>query len=89
MTQKIGLLGYSSHADRFSEMLNVRSHRDYWAESGAQVWAIWGEDRQQIEEVATACAIPVVASTQEQVIHESDIVFVIAALLTFQFLLED
>ena len=78
MTQKIGLLGYSSHADRFSEIINVREHRDYWPESGAQVWAIWAEDADQVQAVATACGIPVVASTPEQVVQESDVVFVIA-----------
>ena len=78
MAQKIGFLGSdSSHAERFSEIINLEGHASYWPESGAQVWAVWGEDAQRTAQVAEYGNIPVVASSAEQAVAESDMVFVI------------
>ena len=78
MTQKIGFLGSdSSHAERFSEIINLEGHESYWPESDARVWAVWGEDAQRTAQVAEYGNIPVVASSPEQAVAESDIVFVI------------
>ena len=78
MTQKIGLIGSdNSHVERFSEILNLEDHPSYWSDSGGQVWAIWGEDLERTREGAANGSIPVVASSPEQVVEESDIVFVI------------
>ena len=78
MTQKIGLLGSdNSHAERFSEILNVEDHPSYWAGSGAHVRAIWGPDPERTAEAAANGQIPVVADSPEQVVAECDMVFVI------------
>ena len=61
MTQKIGLLGYSSHAERFSEILNLVDHRDYWPDSGAQVWSIWTPDSDQTRQSSEYGKIPIIA----------------------------
>ena len=75
---KVGFLGSdSSHAERFSEILNVEDHAVYWPESGAQVRALWGEDPVRTAEVAEYGRIPVVARHPEEVVAESDMVFVI------------
>ena len=40
---KIGILGSdNSHAERFSELLNLPEHPNFLADSDAQVVAIWG-----------------------------------------------
>jgi len=78
MVQRIALLGSDiSHAVKFSEILNVEEHPDYWADSGARVHAIWGEDPKRTAEVARQVKIPVVASTPQEAVAESDLVFVI------------
>jgi predicted dehydrogenase len=78
MTQKIGLLGSdNSHAERFSEILNVKDHPSYWSDSGARVWAIWGPDSERTSEAAANGQISVVADGPEQVVAECDMVFVI------------
>jgi predicted dehydrogenase len=78
MTQQIGLLGSdNSHAERFSEILNVKDHPSYWSDSGAQVWAIWGPEPERTREAAANGQIPVVADGPEQVVAECDMVFVI------------
>ena len=78
MTQKIGLLGSdNSHAERFSEILNVEDHPSYWPDSGARVWSIWGPDPERTREAAANGQIPVVADSPEQVVAECDMIFVI------------
>jgi len=78
MVQRIAFLGSdNSHAEKFPEILNVEGHPDYWADSGARVQAIWGEDPQRTAEVARKVKIPVVASTPQEAVAESDMVFVI------------
>jgi len=78
MTQKIGLLGSdNSHAERFSEILNVEDHPSYWSDSGARIWAIWGPDAERTREAAANGHIPVVADGPEKVVAECDMVFVI------------
>ena len=78
MTQKIGFLGSdNSHVERFSEILNLEGHPSHSPESGARVWAIWGEDPERTREGAANGDIPVVASSPEQVVEECDMVFVL------------
>ena len=78
MTQKIGFLGSdNSHVERFGEILNLEDHPSYWPDSGAQAWAIWGEDPERTREGAANAGIPVVASGPERVVEECDIVFVL------------
>ena len=78
MTQKIGFLGSdNSHVERFSEILNLEDHHSHWPESGARVWAIWGEDPERTREGAANGNIPVVALSPEQVVEECDMVFVL------------
>ncbi len=78
MTQKIGFIGYSSHAERFSEILNLGDHVDYWPDSGASVCAIWEENPERAARAAEYGKIPLVASSPEQVVAESDLVLLIA-----------
>ena len=79
MTQKIGFLGSdNSHVERFSEILNLERHPSHWPDSGARVWAIWGEDAVRTREGAANGGIPVVASSPEQVVEECDMVFVLS-----------
>ena len=79
MTQKIGLIGSdSSHVERFTEILNVDDHPAYWPDSGARVWSIWGEDPQRTRDAADQGRIPMVGSSPEQVVDQSDMVFVVA-----------
>jgi len=79
MTQKIGLLGSdSSHVEKFTEILNVDDHPAYWPDSGARVWTIWGEDPQRTRDAANQGRIPMVGSSPEQVVEQSDMVFVVA-----------
>ena len=78
MTQKIGFLGSdNSHVERFGEILNLEAHPSYWPDSGAQVWAIWGEDPERTREGAANAGIPVVADSPERVVEECDMVFVL------------
>ena len=78
MLKKIGLLGYSSHAERFPEILNLEGHPDFWPDSGAHIWAIWEPDAERAARAAEYGGIDVVASSPEEVVAGSDIVFVIA-----------
>jgi len=78
MTTKIAILGSdNSHAERFPEILNVKSHPDYWADSDATVHSIWGEDDERTGEVAEKVSIPNIASSPEEAVADSDLVFVI------------
>ena len=74
--QRIGLIGSdNSHVERFTEILNLEEHPAYWPESGATVWAIWGDDEALTSEEARKGRIPVVASSPEEVADACDLVF--------------
>ncbi len=50
---KIGILGSdNSHADRFSERLNLPEHPHFLANADACVVAIWGQDAARTQQVA-------------------------------------
>lgn len=50
---KIGILGSdNSHAERFSELLNLPEHPNFLADAGAQVVAIWGQEPTRTQQVA-------------------------------------
>lgn len=50
---KLGLLGSdNSHAERFSELLNLPEHPNFLPDADAQVVAIWGEDPTRTQQVA-------------------------------------
>jgi predicted dehydrogenase len=49
----IGLLGSdNSHAERFSELLNLPAHPNFLADTDAQVVAIWGQEPTRTQQVA-------------------------------------
>ena len=74
--QRIGLIGSdNSHVERFTEILNLEEHPAYWPESGATVYAIWGDDEALTAEEARKGRIPVVASSPEEVAGACDLVF--------------
>ena len=74
--QRIGLIGSdNSHVERFTEILNLEEHPAYWPDSGANVWAIWGDDAALTAEEARKGRIPVVASSPEEVAEACDLVF--------------
>ena len=78
MVQKICFLGSdSSHAERFSEIINLEGHPSHWPDSDAKVWSVWGEDSHRTAYVAEYGNIPLVASSPEEAVAESDLVFVI------------
>ena len=70
MTQKIGLLGCSSHAERFSEILNLECLPDFWPNSDAQVLSIWTPDSDQTRQSADSGKIPIIASSPDYVVAE-------------------
>ncbi len=74
--QRVGLIGSdNSHVARFTEILNLEEHPAYWPDSGATVWAIWGDDETLTAEEAEKGRIPVVASSPEEVAETCDLVF--------------
>ncbi len=74
--QRIGLIGSdNSHVERFTEILNLEEHSAYWPDSGATVWAIWGDDEARTAEGAENGRIPVIASSPEEVAEMCDLVF--------------
>ncbi len=76
MKQRIGLIGSdNSHVERFTEILNLEEHPAYWPDSGAEVWAIWGEDEGRTREGAANGRIPVIASSPQDVADQCDLVF--------------
>lgn len=73
---KIGILGSdSSHADRFSEILNRADHPSYWPEADAKVVAIWGAEAARTEQVARDNLIDEVVATPEAMLGKVDAVF--------------
>ena len=79
MMLKIGLIGSdNSHVERFSEVLNLKEHPAYWKDSGAKIWAIWGNDPARTEEGAKNGEIPLIGSSAEEVIDKCDLIFVMS-----------
>src|SRR5690242_12692111 len=73
---KIGILGSdNSHADRFSEILNLPEHPSYLPNSGAQVVAIWGQEAERTQQVATNGKIATIVEQPEAMIGQVDAVF--------------
>lgn len=75
---KIGLLGSdSSHAERFSELLNVPDHRNYIADADAKVVAIWGEDAERTRQAAAHGQIETIVDAPGDLMGRVDAVFCI------------
>tara|TARA_B100000029_G_scaffold373313_1_gene367527 strand:+ start:11041 stop:11928 length:888 start_codon:yes stop_codon:yes gene_type:complete len=75
---KIGFLGSdNSHVEKFCEILNLSNHKKYWAESGVKVTGIWGEDKDLTKKMATYGEIDKIETSPENLVTNSDIVFVI------------
>ena len=72
---RIGILGSdNSHADRFSEILNREDHPAYLPNSGAKVVAIWGQEAERTQQVATNGRINTIVSEPEEMIGQVDAV---------------
>lgn len=72
---RIGILGSdNSHADRFSEILNREDHPAYLPNSGAKVVAIWGQEAERTQQVATNGRISTIVSEPEDMIGQVDAV---------------
>jgi predicted dehydrogenase len=72
---KIGILGSdNSHADRFSEILNLPSHPSYLPDSGAQVVAIWGQEAERTQQVAQNNNIATIVDNPTHMIGQVDAV---------------
>ena len=75
---KIGFLGSdNSHVERFCEIINLTNHPKYWPESNARVTSIWGENQKVTKDMAEYGKIENIESTPEEVVLNSDMVFVI------------
>lgn len=75
---RIGLLGSdSSHAERFSELLNCPDHPNYLADADARVVAIWGEDRERTAKAAAHGQIPTMVDDPHALLGQVDAVFCI------------
>jgi predicted dehydrogenase len=73
---KIGILGSdNSHADRFSEILNLPEHPSYLPDSGAQVVAIWGQEAERTQQVAQNGKIVTIVENPTDMIGQVDAVF--------------
>ncbi len=74
---KVGLLGSdSSHAERFSELLNLPDHPNY-LDTDAQIVAIWGRDPERTRQVAEYGHIPRIVDQPEEMLGEVDAIFCI------------
>jgi predicted dehydrogenase len=72
---KIGILGSdNSHADRFSEILNLPEHPSYLPDSGAQVVAIWGQEAERTQQVAQNGKIATIVENPTDMIGQVDAV---------------
>ena len=70
---RIGILGSdNSHADRFSEILNRSDHPAYLPNSGAKVVAIWGQEAERTQQVATNGRIDTIVAAPEEMIGQVD-----------------
>lgn len=75
---KIGLLGSdSSHAERFSELLNRPDHPNYLAGADAKVVAIWGEDAERTRQAAAHGRIETIVGTPGDLMGRVDAVLCI------------
>jgi predicted dehydrogenase len=73
---RIGILGSdNSHADRFSEIINRSDHAAYLPNSGAKVVAIWGQEAERTQKVATNGRIDTIVAAPEAMIGQVDAVF--------------
>jgi predicted dehydrogenase len=73
---RIGILGSdNSHADRFSEILNLPEHPSYLPDSGAQVVAIWGQEAERTQQVAQNGKIATIVENPTDMIGQVDAVF--------------
>lgn len=72
---RIGLLGSdNSHAERFSEMLNLPEHPAYLLGADAQIVAIWGEEPERTQQVAASGRIPMIVARPEDMLGQIDAV---------------
>lgn len=72
---KIGILGSdNSHAERFSEILNLPSHPSYLPNSGAQVVAIWGQEAERTKQVAQNNQIAAIVENPTDMLGQVDAV---------------
>lgn len=72
---RIGILGSdNSHAERFSEILNLPDHPSYQADADAQVVAIWGSDPARTQQVAAHGQIPTIVAQPEEMLEQVDAV---------------
>lgn len=72
---KIGLLGSdSSHAERFSELLNVPDHPNYLADADAKIVAIWGEDPERTRQAAAHGQIETIVDAPGDLMGQVDAV---------------
>jgi predicted dehydrogenase len=72
---KIGILGSdNSHADRFSEILNLPDHPSYLPDSGAEVVAIWGQEAERTQQVAQNSQIATIVENPTDMIGQVDAV---------------
>ena len=75
---RIGLLGSdSSHAERFSELLNRSDHPNYLADADARVVAIWGEDAKRTRQAAAHGRIETIVDSPNDLLGQVDAVFCI------------
>lgn len=73
---KIGILGSdNSHAERFSEILNLPDHPSYQADAEAQVVAIWGQDVERTQQVAQHGQIAEIVADPTDMLNSVDAVF--------------
>jgi predicted dehydrogenase len=73
---RIGILGSdNSHADRFSEILNLSDHPAYLPDSGAKVVAIWGQEPERTQQVATNGRIDTIVDAPTAMLGQVDAVF--------------
>jgi predicted dehydrogenase len=73
---RIGLLGSdNSHADRFSEIINLPEHTAFLPNADAQIVAIWGQEPERTKQVATNGHIATIVSAPEEMLGQVDAVF--------------
>lgn len=72
---KIGILGSdNSHAERFSELLNLPDHPRFWADADARVVAIWGQDPARTQQVAQQNRIETIVDEPTAMLDQVDAV---------------
>lgn len=72
---KVGILGSdNSHAERFSEILNLPDHPRYLPGADAKVVAIWGQEAERTAQVAQDVQIDTVVDNPEDMLGQVDAV---------------